>query len=57
MSNLELASFLASCMYQLACMVVWFQRGNVARAEKCESDFRETLRSLSELRDKGDSDG
>lgn len=57
MSNLELASFLASCMYQLACMVVWFQRGNVARAEKCESDFRETLRSLNELRDKEDADG
>lgn len=49
MSNVELARFLASCMYQLACMVVWFQRGNTARAEKCESDFKRTLGDLSAL--------
>ena len=49
MSNIELARFLATCMYQLACMVVWFQRGNIARAEKCESDFKQTLSGLDAL--------
>ena len=49
MSNIELARFLATCMYQLACMVVWFQRGNIARAEKCESDFKQTLSDLDAL--------
>lgn len=49
MSNVELARFLAGCMYQLACMVVWYQRGNTARAEKCESDFRKTVSDLNML--------
>lgn len=49
MSNVELARFLAGCMYQLACMVVWFQRGNIARAEKCENDFKRTLSDLDAL--------
>ena len=49
MSNIELARFLATCMYQLACMVVWFQRGNIARAEKCESDINQTLSDFDAL--------
>lgn len=49
MSNVELARFLATCMYQLAFMVVWFQRGNTARAKKCESDFKQTLSDLDAL--------
>lgn len=49
MSNIELARFLAYCMYQLACMVIWCQQGNRARADKCESDFRKTLESLDAL--------
>lgn len=49
MSNVELARFLAGCMYQLACMVVWYQCGNTVRAEKCESDFKKTFSDLDAL--------
>jgi len=49
MSNVELARFLACCMYQLACMVVWSQRGNTAHAKKCESDFKRMVSDLGAL--------
>ncbi len=49
MSNVELARFLAWCMYQLASMVVMYQRGNTARAEKLEHDFRQNLDDLDKL--------
>lgn len=39
MSNIELARVILSGMWQLACMVVWFQRGNNERGEECEKEF------------------
>lgn len=49
MSNVELARFIAGIGWHLACMVVWYQRGNTDRASKSESEFRKLLDSLDEL--------
>lgn len=56
MSNVELARFLAHCMYQLACMILYYQFGDRAKADKCQSDFRKTLETLDTL-DAGTKEG
>ena len=56
MNNVELARFLAHCMYQLACMVLYYQFGDRAKADKCQSDFRKTLETLDAL-DAGTKEG
>lgn len=39
MSNIDLAKVILAGMWQLACMVCWFQRGNNDRGELCEKEF------------------
>lgn len=39
MSNIDLAKVILAGMWQLACMVCWFQRGNDDRGEQCEKEF------------------
>lgn len=39
MSNIDLARVILSGMWQLACMVCWYQRGNNDRGEQCEKEF------------------
>jgi len=38
-SNIELAKVILSGMWQLACMLCWYQRGNIERGEQCEEEF------------------
>lgn len=39
MSNIDLAKVILAGMWQLACMVCWFQRGDNDRGEFCEKEF------------------
>ena len=39
MSNFELAKVILAGMWQLACMVCWFQRWDIDRGEQCEKEF------------------
>ena len=49
MSNIELARCLMAAMWQLACMVIWYQRGNTERAKRCEKEFTKLSETLDKL--------
>lgn len=49
MSNIELARFLMAAMWQLACMVIWYQRGNTERAKRCETEFMKLSEQAEKL--------
>lgn len=54
MSNIELARFLCCVMFDLAQMLVWYQRGNTERAKRCEANFRKRVAILDEMGTDGD---
>ena len=49
MSNIELARFLMAAMWHLACMVIWYQRGNIERAERCETESMKLYEQAEKL--------
>ena len=49
MSNLQLARFLSTIIWQLACMIVLGLHGNTEGAMECEKDFWDMMKVLDEL--------
>ena len=56
MSNLQMARFLSTIMWQLACMIVLGLHGNNEGAIECERDFWNTMKFLDELEEGGKHD-
>lgn len=56
MSNLQLARFLSTIIWQLACMIVLGLHGNTEGAMECEKDFWDMMKVLDELEGGGKHD-
>jgi len=54
MSNLDLARFIASLIWQAAHMVIWFMRGNFERGNSHSEEFQKLVGMLDDFEKVGE---